>query len=214
MFEADYKKNYKDSCGFGLITNLDNQASHWLVKTAIESLARLSHRGAISADGKSGDGCGLLFKLPKEFFTQLASQAGFSLQSNFAVASVFLSQDPKKYSHALDVFERELNAVGLKKTWVRQVPINQSACGLDALKTLPQIIQVFIEAQSSSAPNDFDEQVMERSLYVARRKTELALLEDSDFYFSSCSSRLISYKGMLLPNYLQQFYPDLVDERF
>ena len=114
MFEADYKKNFKDSCGFGLIVNLDNESSHWLVKTAIESLARLSHRGAIAADGKSGDGCGLLFKLPREFFRSLAQEAGIKLPESFAVASVFLSQDLARSKHALDVFERELNAVQLE----------------------------------------------------------------------------------------------------
>jgi glutamate synthase (NADPH/NADH) large chain len=207
MFEADYKKNFKDSCGFGLIVNLDNESSHWLVKTAIESLARLSHRGAIAADGKSGDGCGLLFKLPREFFRSLAQEAGIKLPESFAVASVFLSQDLARSKHALDVFERELNAVQLELLWIREVPVNQSACGLDALKTIPAIKQIFISPKLSQMD-------LERSLYVARRKTELALQEDRDFYFASCSSKLISYKGMLLPNYLMEFYPDLTDERF
>ena len=84
----------KDSCGFGLIANLDDQASHWLVKTAIASLNRLSHRGAIAADGKTGDGCGLLLKLPGNFLRAVAKDAGLKIVGQFAVGNVFLSQDP------------------------------------------------------------------------------------------------------------------------
>lgn len=209
MFAQDYQKAYKDSCGFGLITNLDNQASHWLVKTAVESLARLSHRGAIAADGKTGDGCGLLFKMPHEFFRGLATANKIQLTKNYAVASIFLSKDQEKSSHALKVFESELKAQSLQSLWIREVPVNNSACGVDALKTQPHIVQVFVNAGSET------EDEFERKLYIVRRKTELALVNsDPEFYFTSFSSKLISYKGMLLPSYLMEFYPDLSDENF
>src|SRR5271169_3321208 len=79
-----YRPSYeRDSCGFGLIANLDDEPSHWLLQTAISSLNRLTHRGAIAADGKTGDGCGLLIKMPAQFMRAAASEAGFSLTALF-----------------------------------------------------------------------------------------------------------------------------------
>src|SRR3569623_1934984 len=89
-----YKEAYeRDSCGFGLIANLDAQPSHWLVKTAIASLNRLTHRGAIASDGKTGDGCGLLLKKPEKFLRELAKTAGIRLDRQFASGLVFLNTD-------------------------------------------------------------------------------------------------------------------------
>ncbi|MDH3984238.1 MAG: hypothetical protein OEV02_08560, partial [Gammaproteobacteria bacterium] len=84
---------HKDSCGFGLIANLDDLPSHWVVKTAIEALARLTHRGAVAADGKTGDGCGLLIKFPESFLRAVGEDCGFALNKRFAAGTVFLSQD-------------------------------------------------------------------------------------------------------------------------
>src|SRR4051812_46178962 len=91
-----YRESYeKDSCGFGLIASLDDQPSHWLVKTAIASLNRLTHRGAIAADGKTGDGCGLLLKKPEKFLREMAKAAGIRLERQFASGLLFLSTDAK-----------------------------------------------------------------------------------------------------------------------
>ena len=83
----------RDSCGFGLIANLDDEASHFVVETAIAALARLTHRGAVAADGKTGDGCGLLIKFPEAFLREVGTELGFSLNERFAAGTVFLSQD-------------------------------------------------------------------------------------------------------------------------
>ena len=83
----------RDSCGFGLIANIDDQASHWLVLTAIQALRRLTHRGAVAADGKTGDGCGLLLKKPGGFLRAIAAEAGITLGSRFSAGMVFLNQD-------------------------------------------------------------------------------------------------------------------------
>src|SRR5437016_3163258 len=92
-----YKDAYeRDSCGFGLIASLDDQPSHWLVRTAITSLNRLTHRGAIAADGKTGDGCGLLLKKPEGFLRALAREAGIELSPRFASGLVFLSHDARQ----------------------------------------------------------------------------------------------------------------------
>jgi len=92
-----YRSAYeKDSCGFGLIASLDDHASHWVLQTAISSLNRLTHRGAIAADGKTGDGCGLLIKQPTAFLRAVAAESGFALGSQFAAGLVFLDRDPEK----------------------------------------------------------------------------------------------------------------------
>src|SRR5580765_7374496 len=91
LFDPAYEKA---SCGFGLIANLDDQPSRWLVDTAITSLNRLTHRGAIAADGKTGDGCGLLLKKPEKFLRAVAAEAGITLGPCFASGLVFLSREP------------------------------------------------------------------------------------------------------------------------
>src|SRR5262252_1160487 len=90
-----FKESYeRDSCGFGLIANLDDQPSRWLVETAITSLNRLTHRGAVATDGKTGDGCGLLLKRPEKFLRAIAGESGIPLASGFASGLIFLNPDP------------------------------------------------------------------------------------------------------------------------
>src|SRR6201996_1027013 len=97
LYKAAYER---DSCGFGLIANLDDQPSHWLVQTAIPSLNRLTHRGAIATDGKTGDGCGLLLKSPKRFLRAGAQEAQIKLGMQFAPGLVCLSRAPARASDA------------------------------------------------------------------------------------------------------------------
>ena len=127
----------KDSCGFGLIANLDDMQSHWVVETAISALARLTHRGAVAADGKTGDGCGLLLKMPVEFFRAVAVEEGIDLASRFAVGTVFLSQDESIADNARQAIERAVSDIGLEVAGWRVVPIDPSVCGEYALNTLP-----------------------------------------------------------------------------
>jgi glutamate synthase (NADPH/NADH) large chain len=205
-----YRSGYeKDSCGFGLIANLDDQASHWVVETAISSLNRLTHRGAIATDGKTGDGCGLLIKMPSRFLREAAVEAGFSLTQRFAAGLVFLDPDPGKGTHARRVLTAEIEREKLQIAGFRLLPTDPAACGLEALKTLPTIVQVFVNAGS-----DIDESTLNRKLYMARRRAE-KLLESSDpmFYIPSLSASTIVYKGMVMPQFLAQFYPDLKDPR-
>jgi glutamate synthase (NADPH/NADH) large chain len=205
-----YRRSYeRDSCGFGLIANLDDQASHWLVQTAISSLNRLTHRGAIAADGKTGDGCGLLIKNPRRFLRAAAAEAGFSLTPLFAAGLVFLNRDVAKADRARRELVRQLEGEKLKVAGFRALPIDPTACGSEALKTLPTIVQVFVNAESG-----IDEATFNRKLYLARRRTEKALeADDAVFYIPSLSSSTIVYKGMVMPQFLAQFYPDLKDER-
>jgi glutamate synthase (NADPH/NADH) large chain len=199
----------RDSCGFGLIASLDDQATHWVIETAISSLNRLTHRGAIAADGKTGDGCGLLIKMPTGFLRAVAAEAGFSLTARFAAGLVFLDRDPAKADAALRVLTEQIEGEKLRVAGFRQLPTDPSACGAEALKTLPSIVQVFVNADPG-----IDEATLNRKLYMARRRAE-KILEPGDpvFYIPSLSASTIVYKGMVMPQFLAQFYPDLKDPR-
>src|ERR1700723_98086 len=199
----------KDSCGFGLIASLDDQASHWVVQTAISSLNRLTHRGAIAADGKTGDGCGLLIKQPTAFLKAVAAEAGFTLAPMFAAGLVFLNRDAAKAAEARRLLREQLQLEKLQVAGFRALPTDPSACGSEALKTLPLIEQVFV-----NAGGDIDEAAFNRKLFLARRRSEKKLeARDPVFYIPSLSASTIVYKGMVMPQFFAQFYPDLQDAR-
>ncbi|MEW4983798.1 MAG: glutamate synthase large subunit [Cycloclasticus sp.] len=197
----------KDSCGFGLIAHIDNKPSHWLVKTSIDSLARLTHRGAIAADGKSGDGCGLLLKTPEKFFREKAKEQGATAAELFAVGMVFLNQDDAKAQLAKSILKEEIEKEGLDVIAWRTVPTNTAACGEQALATLPSIQQVFVNAREG-----IDNAAFDGHLYIARRRAEKRIEQSDDmFYVASLASNVISYKGLVMPEFLPTFYPDLSD---
>ncbi|MDX1335364.1 MAG: glutamate synthase large subunit, partial [Gammaproteobacteria bacterium] len=195
----------KDNCGFGLIAQMDDKPSHWLVDTAIQALARLTHRGAVAADGKSGDGCGLLLKKPDAFLNALAKDLGIDLAKLYSVGMVFLNTDEAMAAKARTTLEDNLKNEGLIVAGWRVVPVNTEACGEEALASLPQIEQIFI-----NAPVGMEEEAFERHLFVARRRTEITVrAEDEVFYVPSLSSKVISYKGLVMPENLPVFYEDL-----
>ena len=199
----------KGSCGFGLIAQMDDRASHWLVKTAIGSLSRLTHRGAIAADGKSGDGCGVLLKKPDGFLRAAADAANLPLAERYASGMVFLSRDQGLCEKARQHLMRELGEQGLTPVGWREVPTDTDACGEEALQTLPRIEQLFVNAPQGMSADDF-----ERRLFVARRRTEKAIdPHDPTFYVPTLSSRVIGYKGLVMADRLPQFYPDLQSEQ-
>jgi glutamate synthase (NADPH/NADH) large chain len=199
----------KDSCGFGLIASLDNRASHWVLQTAISSLNRLTHRGAIATDGKTGDGCGLLIKLPTAFLRAVGTEAGFALAPLFAAGLVFLNRDAAKAAQARAALTEQLRLEMLEVAGFRSLPMDPAACGSEALKSLPLIEQLFV-----NAPADIDEPTFNRKLFMARRRCEKTLeAQDPVFYVPSLSASTIVYKGMVMPQFLAQFYPDLKDPR-
>src|ERR1700731_2959393 len=152
LYRASYEK---DSCGFGLIASLDDQASHWVLQTAISSLNRLTHRGAIAADGKTGDGCGLLIKQPTVFLRAAAAESGLKLKPLFAAGLVFLNQDPGLAAQARRILTEQLQLEKLQVAGFRALPVDRQACGSEALKTLPTINRglVMRGATSMSPPS-------------------------------------------------------------
>src|SRR5277367_6110910 len=129
-----YRSSYeKDSCGFGLIASLDDKPSHWVLQTAISSLNRLTHRGAIAADGKTGDGCGLLIKQPTAFLRAAAAESGLTLGALFAAGLVFLNLDSAKAAHARRILTEQLELEKLQVAGFRSLPVEPDACGSEAL---------------------------------------------------------------------------------
>nr|WP_024306642.1 glutamate synthase large subunit [Pseudomonas sp. P818] len=199
---------FKDNCGFGLIAHMQGEASHHLLKTAIEALTCMTHRGGINADGKTGDGCGLLIQKPDQFLRAIAQeQFGVELPAQYAVGMVFFNQDSAKAEAARENMNREILAAGLQLVGWRKVPIDTSVLGQLALERLPQIEQVFIGGEGLS------DQEFAIKLFSARRRSSVANADDADHYICSFSHKTIIYKGLMMPADLQQFYPDLGDER-
>ena len=119
----------RDNCGFGLIAQMDGMPSHWLISTAISALARLTHRGAVAADGRTGDGCGLLMAMPEEFMHRAAREAGIDLVKRFASGLVFLDRDLEKQNSAIEKLTSELSAQGLIVAGWRDLPLDKTTLG-------------------------------------------------------------------------------------
>lgn len=197
-------RDERDSCGFGLIAQLDDRPSRALVDRALEALARMTHRGGIAADGLSGDGCGLLIRHPDSFLRSLARESGITLGAHYCAGLVFLPHDEADAAQARATLTQALEHERLNVAGWRTVPVDTTACGELARRTMPRIEQVFVEAA-----NPFDPAGFQRSLFLARRRAEQRLRAIEDFYVVSLSSASIGYKGMVLPDRLTQLYPDL-----
>jgi len=198
----------RDNCGFGLIAQMDGEPSHRIVRTAIHGLDRMKHRGGIAADGRTGDGCGLLMQLPIKFFEAIAAENDWHLSRKFAVGMFFLSQDKQLADEAKVLLERELEKETLSVAGWRKVPVNPDVLGPIGKESQPQIFQVLI-----NAPIGWREKDLERRLYMARRRLEQQLPHDKDFYVASLSGQVIVYKGLMMPVDLPEFYLDLADIR-
>lgn len=198
----------RDNCGFGLIAQMDGNPSHRLIEISIEALGNLTHRGAIGADGKTGDGCGLLMKKPDRFFKSVGQELNFKFSKNYAVGMVFLSQNKISAKLNQDIISSHIIGQGLELLGWRDVPVDaENACGEEAIRSLPIIRQVFVNAADNMGQTKFD-----LHLYIARRLSEKEIVDDF-FYISSLSSQLVLYKGLVMPLYLPIFYKDLNDHR-
>jgi len=200
----DLLTSFKDNCGFGLMADLKNRPSHGNLEDAIHSLERMMHRGAVAADGKTGDGSGLLLSMPDKFMRKIAFNEGIDLPESYAVAMIFSQEDSE-----LDVFIDFCEKNDLKVLLTRKVPVDTEALGEQALESLPNIIQVFVRPNSLMSSKRFD-----AMLYLTRKECEHKLKDKKDFYIPTFSSKVIAYKGLIMPTHIKHFYIDLRDEDF
>jgi len=200
----DLFTSFKDNCGFGLLASIDNIPSHRNLEDAVTSLSRMMHRGAIAADGKTGDGSGLLLSIPRKFFQKEAAKEGIDLPEKYAVAMVF-----SRNAADLEIVVESCRNNDLKVLYTRQVPVNKEALGEQALASLPQITQFFVAPDALVAVERFNALV-----YLTRKEIEHKLQGDRTFYIPSFSTSVISYKGLVMPTHIKEFYPDIADEDF
>ncbi|MCA0299514.1 MAG: glutamate synthase large subunit [Proteobacteria bacterium] len=195
----------RDACGFGMIAQLDDQPSRALVDTAIAALSRMTHRGGVAADGLTGDGCGLLIRKPDAFLRALAAESGIDPGARFAAGLVFLPHDDALAAQCRATLEAELFRAGVAVKGWRVPPTDDTVCGQLAKDTLPRIEQLFVEAGAEQSGDAFT-----LALFLARRRSEQQLRTSApDFYVVTLSPHAIGYKGMVLPDKLATFYPDL-----
>ena len=201
-----------DACGVGMIAAIDGVPRRAIVEKAIEGLGNMWHRGAVDADGKTGDGAGIHIQLPQEFFADYIARIGKQPDARLAVGMLFL---PKKNFAAQEVcraiIETEILRLGYQIHGWRQVPVVAEVIGDVASESRPEIEQVIIAGRP-----EFDVARIERDLYLIRRRIENAARAKAiqDFYICSLSSRSIIYKGLFKAEQLTSFYPDLLDARF
>ncbi len=200
--------DYKDNCGFGLLAHLEGQPSHELLTTAIQSLTCMTHRGGIAADGKTGDGCGLLLQKPDSFLRAVCSEAGLELPNQYGVGMIFMDLDDAVFALQQEAVSKALSDQGLTVLGWRSVPTNNDCLGPMAVDCLPRFEQVFIGSSKELSETD-----LAVKLFYARRFAEKSLEQYPDFYIASLSESVLSYKGLTMPVDLPNFYLDLGDER-
>ena len=199
-----------DNCGAGFICSLKGEKTNNIIPKALNILTCLEHRGAVSSDGKTGDGAGILIEIPHDYFVK---ECDFKLPKpyDYAVGMVFLPQKINQLNYCVDVFEKEIQKQGLNILGWRNVPINSKVVGSIAAKTQPVVKQVFIEKDNTLSEPDFN-----TKLYISRKIAEneiynSPLSQKNYFYFSSLHNRTLIYKGLLIPEDIDRFYLDLKD---
>ncbi len=202
-----------DACGAGFICSLKGIKSHDIIHKALEILEKLEHRGAVSADGKTGDGAGILIDIPHDYFVQ---ECEFELPElgEYAVSNVFLPRKSNQRHYFIELFEEKLTQRGLVILGWRNVPVDHSVVGKIASQSEPHIKQLFVGKGSENT----DEFTFKRNLFVARKYIEHEILQsgfsESDFFYvPSLCHRTIIYKGLLIPADIKKYYKELKDPR-
>src|SRR5688572_5479472 len=134
-------RDERDACGFGLIAQIDDVPSRALVMRAVTALVRMTHRGAVAADGLSADGCGVLIRRPAAWLRSLAHDAGIALGARYASGLVFVPHGDDAFARARDAFDDALATTGLHTAGWREVPVEPAACGQSARASLPRVVQ-------------------------------------------------------------------------
>ena len=211
LYESQYEH---DACGIGAVVNINGQKSHDIIENAKQVLLNLHHRGAAGADDVTGDGAGILFQIPDEFFRGQASKLGFELPEagTYGVGMVFGAKDKKIREKCEAILEEAIVYYGMAVIGWRDVPVDPSCLGKIALEAEPNIRQIFVDG------GQFKGDDLERKLYLVRKRTERFVLENlcgkaDDFYIVTLSCKTINYKGMFMANQLFAYYPDLADAK-
>ena len=204
-----------DACGVGLVAATDGKPSRRVVQSAIDALKAVWHRGAVDADGKTGDGAGIHVDLPVRFFDDCVAASGHKLLPNrLAVGMVFLPRtDLGAQETCRTIVESAIIEAGYTIYGWRQVPVDVSVIGMKAQSTRPEIEQIMI---AGPMPDEVSAEEFEKNLYLVRRRIEKRVIaaQIQGFYICSLSCRSIIYKGLFLAESLSVFYPDLTDPRF
>jgi glutamate synthase (NADPH/NADH) large chain len=209
-------KNEKDACGVGFVVDMKNRKSHAIVEQGLSILRNLDHRGAVGADPKMGDGCGILVQIPHRFFAEECAARGITLPEpgRYGVGHLFMPPDEAGHALVVDVVEKAIADEGLVLLGWRDVPVDNGDLG-DAVKaTEPVHKQIFI-----GRPESIDEDTFERRLFLVRKVISNAVYNREDprtkgYYPVSLSCRTIVYKGMVLVTQIGGYYTDLQDPRF
>jgi glutamate synthase (NADPH/NADH) large chain len=207
-------EEFRDNCGFGLIAHLTGEASQRLLATAIESLTCMTHRGGIAADGKTGDGCGLLLSMPDAFFrAEISAQFSIELPARYAVGMFFMAVDDSAREQQQLKIAKIVESQHFNILAWREVPSDQSVLGEIAADNMPAIYQLFIAPADNRPNSDSAELQQEQNLFIARRMIEKSLIDANQFYVCSLSSKVIAYKGLMMPVDLAGFFPDLAHSK-
>ncbi len=212
--------NEHDSCGVGFVASMHNHRSHDIVQHGLSILKNLEHRGAVGADPKAGDGCGLLLQMPHEFFAAVCPPLGVQLPApgDYAVGHFFMPRDADGKKEIEAIVADKVAAEGLVLLGWRDVPVDNSGLGYSVLPTEPDHRQVFIGRGADMQAGEAGADEFERRLYLVRKVISNAIYDRQDprmaGYYAVClSSRTLIYKGMLLSNQLGEYYSDLNDPR-
>ena len=203
----------KDACGTGFVCAIDGKPRREVVELAIAALKAVWHRGAVDADGKTGDGAGVMVSVPQAFFAEQVARIGHKVRSGpIAVGMIFLPRtDLAAQELARTIVEAEVLRFGFYIYGWRQAPIDSSVLGERAAAVRPEIEQIML-----AAPDGMDGEQLERALYLCRRRIEQRVMEAhlQGFYICSLSAKSLIYKGMFRCGDVDAFYPDLRDPRF
>ena len=204
-----------DACGVGFVCNIKGQPSNAIVKQGVEVLHRLAHRGAVGADPKTGDGAGILIQTPHDFFKKIAKDIQINLPDlgAYGCGLIFLPPDNDARRFCKEVFEKVIQEQGQVLLGWRKVPIDDSGIGQGAKSSQSVFEQVFIGRSKQIK----DALTFERRLYCIRKQVESIILSSTlkqkeYFYITNLSCRTLSYKGLLMPEQIDNFFLDLKDE--
>ena len=207
LYHPDYEH---DACGVGLLVDIQGNKSHDIVEKGLQVLEHMLHRGAESADNQTGDGAGITLQIPHEFI--LLQGIPVPERGKYGTGLVFLPKDVDQAALCMEVLQNIIEQEGLKMLATRDVPVNSDILGEISRSNEPAIKQIFVTGEDRS-------EVLERKLYIARKKMEKRILKSSlddkrSFYIVSLSTQRIVYKGMLTSTQLRDYFTDLTNPYF